>query len=119
MQKTHASFHYRRYSKNQKFTLLGRTNKIIKIAGKRISSALIEATLEKIEGVQSAVVELVYKKELLRSEQLRITLQSQRQIEKKEIKNKISDTYGVLSIPFQVVYVKKINRSVMGKKILF
>jgi len=72
-----------------------------------------------LEGVQSAVVDLVYKKELLRSEQLRITLQSQKQIEKKEIKTKISKNYGVLTIPFQVVYVEKINRSVMGKKILF
>ncbi len=105
--------------KNEKFTLLGRSNKIIKIAGKRISSTLLEATLETLESVEIAVIELVYKKELLRSEQVLITLQAKEVIRKQAIKDKISECYGVLTIPFKVVYVKKINRSAMGKKILF
>jgi len=104
---------------NEKFTLLGRSNKIIKIAGKRISSALLEATLETLESVEIAVVELVYNKELLRSEQVLITLQAKEEIRKQAIKDKISECYGVLTIPFKVTYVKNINRSAMGKKILF
>lgn len=101
------------------FTLLGRSNKIIKIAGKRISALAIEALLEKIEGVERAVVELVYKKELLRSEQILITLQSKEELKKSYIKEKISECYGVLTIPFKVIYVEEIKLSAMGKKVLF
>lgn len=101
------------------FVLLGRSNKIIKIAGKRISSALLETTLETLPNVEVAVVELVYKKELLRSEQVLITLQAKEHISQQAIKDKISECYGVLTIPFKLVYVEKIKHSAMGKKILF
>jgi acyl-coenzyme A synthetase/AMP-(fatty) acid ligase len=101
------------------FKLLGRSNKIIKIAGKRISAVAIENILEEIAGVERAVVEILYKKELLRSEQIRITLQSKEKIEKRIIKEKIAEAYGVLTIPFTLVYVDKIALSAMGKKILF
>jgi acyl-coenzyme A synthetase/AMP-(fatty) acid ligase len=101
------------------FTLLGRSNKIIKIAGKRISALAIEAQLEKIQGVNAALVELVYKKELLRSEQILITLEAKQAIEKSKIKEKINECYGVLTIPFKVVYVEQIKLSAMGKKVLF
>ncbi|SFV68503.1 FIGfam138462: Acyl-CoA synthetase, AMP-(fatty) acid ligase [hydrothermal vent metagenome] len=101
------------------FELLGRSNKIIKIAGKRISALAIESLLEKIEGVERAVVTLVYKKELLRSEQILITLQAKNQLQKSFIKQKINESYGVLTIPFKVVYVETIKLSSMGKKVLF
>jgi len=102
-----------------KFSLIGRSNKIIKIAGKRISALQIESIIENIDGVDKAIVELVYKKELLRSEQIKITLQSEIKIDKKTIKKKINDYYGVLTIPFSLIYVDKINYSAVGKKIIF
>jgi len=34
-------------------------------------------------------------------------------------KDKINECYGVLTIPFKVQYVEKINLSAMGKKIIF
>lgn len=101
------------------FTLVGRSNKIIKIAGKRISALQIETILESLKSVDKAIVELVYKKELLRSEQILITLQARDIIDKKTIKKKISENYGVLTIPFSVKYVDEINYSSMGKKVLF
>lgn len=101
------------------FDLLGRSNKLIKIAGKRISSAQIESILETIDGIEVAIVELVYKKELLRSEQIVITIQAKQKIKKQIIKNKINENFGVLTIPFNVNYVDKINYSAMGKKVLF
>jgi len=101
------------------FTLLGRSNKIIKIAGKRITATQIESIYESFSKVNAAIVELVYKKELLRSEQILITLESSRELSKKEIKEKISECYGVLTIPFRVNYIDKINYSAMGKKVLF
>jgi len=101
------------------FILVGRSNKIIKIAGKRISALQIESILESIPEVDKAIVELVYHKELLRSEQIKITLQASKKIDKKTIKRKISEHYGVLTIPFTLVYVDKINYSSMGKKVLF
>ncbi len=105
--------------KDNTFTLIGRSNKIIKIAGKRISALQIEAIIESIDGVQKAIVELVYKKELLRSEQIVITIEAKEKIAKKVIKEKISQCFGVLTIPFSVKYVDKINYSAMGKKIIF
>jgi len=101
------------------FSLLGRSNKLIKIAGKRISALTIESLLEKIDGVERAVVTLVYKKELLRSEQILITLQATKEFKKSFLKEKISECYGVLTIPFKVVYVEEIRLSSMGKKVLF
>lgn len=104
---------------NEKFRLIGRSNKLIKIAGKRISASHIETIIETLDGVEKAVVELVYKKEMLRSEQILITLQAEKKIDKLTIKAKISECFGVLTIPFKVKYVYEINLSAMGKKVIF
>ncbi len=101
------------------FSLLGRSNKLIKIAGKRISALQIESLLEDIPQIDKAIITLVYKKELLRSEQILITLESREVIDKHIIKNKISERYGTLTIPFSINYVDRINYSGMGKKVLF
>lgn len=101
------------------FSLLGRSNKLIKIAGKRISSLQIESLLEDIPQIKRAIVTVVYKKELLRSEQILITLESREVIDKHIIKKKISERYGTLTIPFSINYVDRINYSGMGKKVLF
>ena len=101
------------------FTLLGRSNKLIKIAGKRISALAIESILEEIPQVRKAVICIVYKKDLLRSEQILITLEASEEIKKSLIRQKIKECYGTLSIPFSVEYIEKINLSSMGKKIIF
>jgi len=105
--------------KNEGFELLGRTNKLIKIAGKRISALAIESLLEEIDGVEKAVVNMVYKQKMMRSEQIIITLETSKEIEKSLIKNKITALYGIVTIPFSVVYTNKIKLSSMGKKIIF
>lgn len=102
-----------------RFKLIGRSNKLIKIAGKRISASHIESILETIGGVDKAIVELVYKKELLRSEQILIKLQAKHKIDKLTIKATIAECFGVLTIPFKVEYVDEINLSAMGKKVIF
>jgi acyl-coenzyme A synthetase/AMP-(fatty) acid ligase len=101
------------------FTLVGRSNKIIKIAGKRISAVQIESILETLPEVHKAIVELVYKKEMLRSEQIKIILEASSRVDKRIIRQKIRKYYGALTIPFSVKYVEKINYSAMGKKIIF
>jgi acyl-coenzyme A synthetase/AMP-(fatty) acid ligase len=101
------------------FALIGRSNKIVKIAGKRISVAQLEMILESIEGVQKAIVEVTYQKELSKSEQLLLTLQAVKTIERSVIKAKMSEFYGVLSIPFCVKYVDTITYSAVGKKVIF
>lgn len=101
------------------FTLIGRSNKIIKIAGKRISAVQIESIIETIPDVNKAIVELVYKKEMLRSEQIIIILEATSKVDVKIIKQAISKYYGTLTIPFSVKYVDKIDCSAMGKKIIF
>jgi len=105
--------------KNNTFTLIGRSNKLIKIAGKRISATLIENILEEIPEINKAIVSLVYKKELLRSEQILITLEASGEVDKRLIKEKISQYYGIITIPFNLKYVDKINSSAMGKKVIF
>lgn len=97
------------------FKLLGRANKLIKIAGKRISAIEIETIIQSIPDVKKAIVSLVYKKELLRSEQILITLLSDKKIDKKIIKEKIAQNFGTLTIPFSVEYADTINYSAMGK----
>lgn len=104
---------------NNTFTLIGRSNKLIKIAGKRISATQIENILEEIPEINRAVVALVYKKELLRSEQIIITLEASQKVDKRVIKEKISQYYGIITIPFNLKYVEKINYSAMGKKVIF
>lgn len=52
------------------FTLIGRSNKIIKIAGKRISAIHIESILETLPKVNKAIVEIVYKKRYLKVNRL-------------------------------------------------
>jgi len=104
---------------NNHFILIGRSNKLIKIAGKRISALQIENILEEIPSINKAIVELVYKKELLRSEQIVITLEATEKIEKKVVKEKISQYYGIITIPFNLKYVEQINYSAMGKKVIF
>ncbi len=99
------------------FTLLGRANKLIKIAGKRISALEIESIIEAHPNVEKAVVSLVYKKELLRSEQILITLLAKETIEKQLIKQMIAQNFGTLTIPFKVEYVDTINYSAIGKVI--
>jgi hypothetical protein len=64
-------------------------------------------------------VSLVYKKELLRSEQIVITLEATKAVDKKRVKEKISQYYGIITIPFNLKYVDKINYSAMGKKVIF
>jgi acyl-coenzyme A synthetase/AMP-(fatty) acid ligase len=105
--------------KDNKFILIGRSNKLIKIAGKRISALQIENILEEIPEIDRAIVSLVYKKELLRSEQIVITLEANTKISKKLIKEKIAQYYGIITIPFTLKYVDKINYSAMGKKVIF
>jgi len=104
---------------NNTFTLIGRSNKLIKIAGKRISALQIENILEEIPEIHRAIVSLVYKKELLRSEQIVITLEADMKLDKKRIKEKIAQYYGIITIPFTLKYVDKINYSAMGKKVIF
>ncbi|MDF1874728.1 AMP-binding protein [Sulfurimonas sp. SAG-AH-194-I05] len=102
--------------KDTTFKLIGRSNKLIKIAGKRISALHIEKILEDIDEVNGAIVTLVYKSKLLKSEHIIITLETKRKITRKMITRKITEYFGVLSIPFQVNYVEKINYSALGKK---
>lgn len=101
------------------FTLIGRSNKLIKIAGKRISAMQIENILEEIVDINRAIVELVYKEELFRSEQIKITLEARNKIDRRIIKEKLSQNYGIITIPFTIKYVDKIHYSAMNKKVLF
>ncbi len=100
------------------FTLVGRSNKIVKIAGKRISVLQLESIIETIPNVKKALVSVIYKKDHFRSEQIIITIESSEKISKQIIRKKLSENYGILTIPFEINYVDKINTSAMGKKIL-
>lgn len=101
------------------FILIGRSNKIIKISGKRISVKQLEDILESLADINKAVVEVTYKRGALKEEQLLIILEAKKKIDRKIIKKKIIESFGTLNIPFSLKYVDFITYSATGKKIIF
>ncbi|WP_324170583.1 hypothetical protein [Sulfurimonas sp.] len=102
--------------KGNKFKLLGRSGRIIKIAGKRIATAQIESIIETIDGIKGVIITPIYKENTLKNEQITISLEATRSISKKEIRDLINQSFGILSIPFNIEYIEKINYSSIGKK---
>ena len=102
-----------------KFKLLGRSGRIVKISGKRVSCAQIESIIEQLDGVKNAIVSLNYKENSFKNEHILISLEVTKKIIKKDIQTAIYKNFGLLSTPFSLKIVDKISRSSTGKKILF
>ena len=101
---------------NGKFQLIGRSNNIVKIAGKRYSTTQIEEILEAMEGIGKALVHVKHNNTELKDERLLIFLETTRPITAKEIQSAIKHTLGKINLPIELKVVDKISTTLMGKK---
>lgn len=101
---------------NGKFQLIGRSNNIVKIAGKRYSTTQIEEILEAMEGIGKALVHVKHNNAELKDERLLIFLETTRPITAKEIQSAIKHTLGKINLPIELKVVDKISTTLMGKK---
>ncbi|MDD3324025.1 MAG: AMP-binding protein [Sulfurospirillaceae bacterium] len=101
-----------------KFQLIGRSQNILKVAGKRYATAQIEEILEKIEGVKKALVQVKHTDKALKDESVLIFLESDKLITLKEVKAVIKTAIGKLNFPIELKVVDKIPTTLVGKKIM-
>lgn len=102
---------------HKQFKLIGRSSKILKIAGKRYSTIQIENILEEQEDIKKALVFVKNDKDSLRGEILDITLESKKEFCKKEIKKLLQSKLSNLKFSIDLKYVDKIPLSSVGKKL--
>mgnify|MGYP000255759203 CR=1 FL=1 len=111
------TFDYIEQSNNQ-FKLIGRSSKILKVAGKRYSTIQIENILEEIDEISKALVFVNNSNNDLRDEFLDITLESKKEFSSLEIKKILKSKLSNLKFSVQLNYVDKITTNSIGKKLL-
>jgi acyl-coenzyme A synthetase/AMP-(fatty) acid ligase len=102
---------------DKKFKLIGRSSKILKLAGKRYSTVQIENILEDLDDIQKALVFVKSDENTLRGEYLDITLESQKQYTTSEIKNILKENLSNLKFMVRLKIVKHIPVNQIGKKL--
>ncbi len=104
--------------KDEKFKLIGRSSKILKVAGKRYSTIQIENILEDIKEIKKALVFVnSNSKDALKGEILDITLESDKHFTTREIEKILKSKLSNLNFPILLKYVDKIPTSSVGKKL--
>ncbi|RRS30000.1 MAG: hypothetical protein P794_09295 [Epsilonproteobacteria bacterium (ex Lamellibrachia satsuma)] len=101
------------------FKLLGRSSKLVKIAGKRVSTVQVEDIIESIGGVDAVFIKIRKEERALKDEILDIYVEGSLTLEAKTVKECLKEALGSLHIPFKIYNHKKILRSSVGKKIGF
>lgn len=101
-----------------RFKLVGRSSQILKIAGKRYSTIQIENILEKVEGIEKALVVVNSSQNFLREEILNITLETKKEFQVKEIQNILKKELSNLKFSISLKLVDKIKVSSTGKKLV-
>ncbi len=99
-----------------KFQLIGRSSNIVKIAGKRYSTTLIEEILEAMEGIEKALVHVKHTNTELKDEMVVIFLETTKTITVKTIKSALKHRIGKINLPIELHIVDKICTTLMGKK---
>jgi len=103
--------------KDNAFTLIGRSNKIFKLAGKRYSTVQIEDILEAQKEISKALVFVGLEKRSLRGEFLDITLETKREYSIACIKQILKEKLSNLKFPIRLEIVEKIPVNQVGKKL--
>ncbi len=103
--------------KDGKFSLIGRSSKILKIAGKRYSTVQIEEVLESVEGIEKALTFVSQDKNSLRGETLDITIESKKEFSKKQIINILKEKLSNIKFDIELHIVQKIETNQLGKKL--
>lgn len=110
------TFDYVEFEENR-FKLVGRSSQILKIAGKRYSTIQIENILEKIDGIEKAVVFVNSSNNSLKDEILDITIESKKEFLVKDIKNILKSELSNIKFSVNLKIVEKIKTSAVGKKL--
>jgi acyl-coenzyme A synthetase/AMP-(fatty) acid ligase len=101
-----------------KFRLVGRSSKILKIAGKRYSTVQIENILEDMEEIKHALVFVRQGDSSFKDEILDITLESKKEFSSSEIKKILKSKLSNLKFSIALQYVDEIPTNEIGKKLL-
>lgn len=104
---------------DDEFKLLGRSSKLAKIAGKRISTLQVEDIVESIDGIEAVFIKIKKDERALKDEILEIYVQSPQELKAKTLKEILQKSLGSINIPFKIYNHKTILRSSVGKKIGF
>lgn len=102
---------------NNQFKLIGRSSQILKIAGKRYSTIQIEDILERVEGINKALVLVKIDNSSLRGEFLDITLETNKNFLLKDIQSILQNELSNLKFDINLKIVDKIKTSSTGKKL--
>lgn len=111
------SFDYVEFD-GDRFKIIGRNSQIFKVAGKRYSTINVEEVLESLEKVKKAYVRVVSDKHELKDEVLEVYLESEEDIELKEISKILKQKIGNIKFPIKFKVVEKIPTTPVGKKML-
>lgn len=99
------------------FKLVGRSSKILKLAGKRYSTIQMENILEDVDGITKALVFVGLENASLRGEYLDITLETDKTFSTKEIKKILQYNLSNLKFSVKLTIVKEIPVNQIGKKL--
>ncbi len=102
---------------DNKFKLVGRSSKILKIAGKRYSTVQIENILEDVDEIQKAIVFVNRDEKSLRGEVLDITIQSDIEFTATQIKKILKAKLSNLKFLINLHIVDEIVTNQIGKKL--
>lgn len=105
------------FSDETTFKLLGRSSKLLKVSGRRISTVHIESLLKERFDIKECIIKVQPQKNALKGESLHITLDTAQHIEKSEVKKVLQENYKNINIPFSLDY-KMIGSSALGKKVI-
>jgi acyl-coenzyme A synthetase/AMP-(fatty) acid ligase len=104
--------------RGDKFQVLGRSQQILKIAGKRFSTIAVEETLEKMPHIKSVLVKIERDENALKDESLIVYVVLNSPLSTKEIINRVRAFLKNKTISIKVALVEKIPTSATGKKIV-
>ena len=102
----------------KRFKLIGRSSKIVKMAGKRYSTVQIENLLEEVEDIRKALVFVAAAPDSLRGELLQITIESDKSYSAREIKQLIRRSFSALNFSVDLKIVSSIPVTQTGKKLM-
>ena len=99
------------------FKLLGRTNEIIKISGKRISIVELENLIENAFGVNDVLISILQDSSKLKDESLEIKIAGRKMPETTDVEALFKEHYPQINFDFKLLNVKQIVKNNMGKKV--
>ena len=103
--------------KKESFQLIGRSSKIIKVAGKRYSTIQIENLLEEDNNIEKALVFVELDEDTLRGEYLDITLESKYIFTVMQISKILRENISNINFKIKLSIVENIPINKIGKKL--